>query len=65
MKPAKHETFKAEVMLKVNFGELVSKEFTIKQVEALKNRHLKQLKNVAIIETEMKSHLNASERLFF
>jgi len=65
MKPAKHETFKAEVLLKVSFGEKVPIEYTIQQVEALKERHLIQLKNAVIMETEMKAHLNSSERLFF
>jgi PadR family transcriptional regulator AphA len=65
MEPAKPETFKFEVLLKINLGDQVPKEQIIKHIEELKTRNTAQLENILSIEKEMKTQLNDSERLFF
>ena len=64
-RPAKPETFKFEVLLKISFGDQVSKDETIKHIEELKARNIAQLENILSIEKEMKTHLNENERFFF
>ena len=65
MESAKPETFKFEVLLKINFGDQIPKEQIIKHIEELKTRNAAQLENILSIEKEMKTHTNDSDRLFF
>jgi len=64
-KPAKPETFKFEVLLKIAFGDQVPKDEIIKHIEELKARNTAKLENILSVEKEMKAHLNEDERSFF
>jgi DNA-binding PadR family transcriptional regulator len=63
--PAKPETFKCEVLLKIAFGEQVPKEEIIKHFKELKKRYVAQLENLLMVEKDMKANLNDIERRFF
>ncbi len=64
-KPAKPETFKIELLLKVAFGEKASEEDIITHIQEFKTRNVKQLENIYAIKKELKQNLNQSERYFF
>jgi DNA-binding PadR family transcriptional regulator len=65
LKPAKPEKHKIELMLKIGFGEQVSTNELIKQVQAFRERHEAQLENVYSIEKELKAQLGQNEANYF
>ena len=65
LKPAKSETFKSEALLKVAFGEQLSKNKIIEHITDLKARSTARLEKALVIEQEIISQLDENDRGFF
>ncbi|MBN1357360.1 PadR family transcriptional regulator [Candidatus Bathyarchaeota archaeon] len=65
LKPAEPESAKIETLLKVAFGEHLSKDEIIKHINEFKARNISRLEDASNIEKEMKAQLKKNEKYFF
>jgi len=65
LQSAEPESAKIETLLKVAFGEHLSKDEIIKHINEFKARNISRLENESKIEKEMKEQLKKNEKYFF
>jgi DNA-binding PadR family transcriptional regulator len=65
MKPAEPTKMKNETLLKVGFGEQISKDKVISHIQESKAINVTALENALVFEKELKANPNKSERDFF
>ena len=65
IKPAEPERARIETLLKVAYGEQISKKEVIKHIIEFKARNKLRLEKALFLEEEVKNKMNESERNFF
>lgn len=65
LQSAEPESAKIETLLKVAFGEHLSKDENIKHIQEFKARNISRLENALNIEKETKAQLKKNEKYFF